>query len=395
MTDGPRIETSRRSQGIALLLILVGALVAIRGLLVDPGRTWPNLLVDGFYFMSLGVSSIFFLAVLRLTGARWSASLRRVPEAFMLTLPVAAVLMLVLYFGRETLFPWIHPDIFAHEPAIAGKVEYLKVPYVFGRMVTVLLLWVAFAWLFRRSSLKQDTAPGSSLFHHQRLNRYAAVFVLVFAVSFTVSAYDWIISLDPHWFSTMFAVFVFAGAFVQGMAAVTLAAVVLRERRRAQGLVSDHQFHDLGKLLFAFSVFWMYIWTCQYLLIWYGNIPEEVTHYVSRSNGPWLYLFVLNPILNWGVPFTVLLSAKTKRRPAIMGAVCVILLCGHWLDLYLLIMPSLLSGPSIGLSEAVIALGYGALIYLTFVRNLAKAPLVPVNDPILAAEHLQHGHAHS
>ena len=390
MTDERADLMPPRTLMIASLLLLAGACVAIYGVLSAPERTWPSLLLNGFYTISLALSAIFFLTTQRLTGARWSAGLRRIPEAFSQALPVLALLMLMLFFGRQHLFPWSRPGGLALEPAFAGKIRYLQTPWVFVRMAVALLAWTIFAWQFRSTSLRQDREPGLSLVLHHRLTRLAVMFVLVFALTFTMGAFDWLISLDPQWMSTMFAVYVFAGTFVQGIAAITLAVVLLKERGRLGESVGEHQLHDLGKMLFAFSTFWAYIWVCQYLLIWYGNIPEEITHFARRTNGPWLYLFALNFILNWIVPFTVLLSKTAKCRTRILKIVCCILLVGHWLDLYLLIMPSVSAAPRIGLLEIPIALAYMALLYLLFARSLARAPLLPLNDPILEYERTHH-----
>jgi hypothetical protein len=381
-----RFKIRPQRQYVALLILALGVITAVYGLSSNPARTWPNLLLDGFYNLSLALSALFFIASQRLAGARWSAGMRRIPEALMLTLPSAALLMLLLYFGRSTLFPWCRPDYFAPEAAHAGRVTYLNARFVLARTVGALLIWGLFVWQFRRISLKQDGNRRLSLVYHHRLNRYSAAFVLVFALTFTACVYDWIISLDPHWFSTMFAVYIFAGTFVQGIAAVTLAAVLLGKSDPLREVVTAHKLHDLGKMLFAFSIFWMYIWTCQYLLIWYGNIPEEVTHYLERTNSSWIFWFALNPILNWAVPFLGLMSTRSKCRPRTLVTVCVVLLCGHWLDLYLQVMPALIREPKLGLLELSLAAGCIALAYLGFTRNLSKAPLVPSNDPVQAAE---------
>jgi len=388
------LRPSISHQVMPLTLLAICTIAVGYGIHSSPERVWPSLLLNGFYILSLAVSAIFFLAAQRLTGARWSASLRRIPEALMAPLPAAAILMMFLYFGRHTIFVWTNPGTFDHEPDIAGKVQYLQPSFVFARMALWLALWIVFGLLFRRISLKQDLNPNTSLTYHGRLNRLSIVFVIVFALSFTLGSYDWLISLDPHWFTTMFGVYIFAGTFVQGIAAVTLTAILLRSAKPSAKLISDHQLHDLGKMLFAFSTFWAYIWTCQYLLIWYGNLPEEVTYYVKRTDGLWLPLFALNLILNWIVPFAILLSAKAKRTTRVLGFACVVLLAGHWLDLYITIMPTYSSVPVFGPLELLIGIGCGALFYSIFLRSLASAPLTPLADPILAADsQIQHAHS--
>jgi hypothetical protein len=296
-------------------------------------------------------------------------------------LPVVALLVLGLFFGRHALYPWANPGALEHDPLPPGKAFYLSTPMVFARMVAVLAAWVLLARALRRASLRQDQDP--TLDQHRRLIRYSAAFVVVFAVSFSVASVDWLMSLDPHWYSTIYAVYLFAGLLLSGLAVLTLIVLVLRRMGPLAGVVNEEHLHDLGKLLFAFSTFWAYIWVSQYLLIWYGNLPEEVTHYLRRTRGPWSTLFFLNLIVNWAIPFLVLMPRAAKRHAGVLAGVCVLLLLGHWLDLYLLVMPERLGAPNLGVLEVLVALGYAGLFFVLTSRALAEAPLLPRHDPYL------------
>jgi hypothetical protein len=365
-------------------LAAAGVLAAAAGLALAPARTWPSLLVGNVYLLSLALGGALFIAINFLSGSGWWVVLRRVAEAMMAALPVVALLLLALFFGRHALYPWAsHAEGGAHGHAALshGKALYLSTPFVFARMAVVLAAWVLLARALRRASLRQDREGGPA--QHQRLIRVSAVFLAVFALSFSLASVDWLMSLDPHWYSTIYAVYLFAGLLVAGVAVVTLIALVLRRAGPLAGLVTEEHLHDLGKLLFAFSTFWAYIWVSQYLLIWYGNLPEEVTHYLRRTRGPWSVLFFLNLVLNWAVPFLVLMPRAAKRHPGVLGGVCVVVLLGHWLDLYLLVVPERLAVPALGPLEALLALGYAGLFVVLTSRALAQAPLLPRNDPYL------------
>ena len=381
MTLPARVTVSHESRMVALPLIGVGLTTVAAGLAWSPERTWPNLLLSNVYLLSMALSGALVLSIHYLSGAGWSVVLRRVPEAMMAALPVVAVLMLMVFFGRQMLYPWADPDALAHAPLPADKSLYLSTPFVFVRMALILAIWVSLARAIRKTSLRQDEDPSPA--HHQRLVRFSAFFAVVFAATFGLGAVDWLMSLDPHWYSTIFAVYLFAGVLVSGLAALTLIVLLLRALGPLRDIVGPAHLHDLGKLLFAFSTFWAYIWFSQYLLIWYSNLPEEVTHYVRRSGDAWAPLFFLNLGINWGVPFVALLSRAAKRSPRVLAVVCLAILVGHWLDLYLLIMPEVLDTPAFGPLEVLIPLSYSALFFFLTSRALAEASVVPLHDPYL------------
>jgi hypothetical protein len=387
MIEPRRFVLGTMARNVACGMVLAGAVAAVAGVAGDPHRTWPALLLNGFYLMAAALAGVVFISLQYLSGASWSVGIRRIPEAMMSALPVAAVLMLSLFFGRAWIYPGSDPAAHASGAAHAARDLYLSAPFFFGRMALFVVLWTVFAFLMRRTSLRQDEDPAPR--HHRRMVRYSAAFTVVFAVSFSLASFDWIMTLNPHWTSTIFAIYMFAGLLVQGIAAVTLGVVLLRERGYLAGVVNENHLHDLGKLLFAFTTFWAYIWVSQYLLIWYGNLPEETTYYMNRTGEHWIVLFLLNVVVNWVVPFFVLLSRPAKRNPSILKWVAIVILAGRWLDLYVTVMPQVLTAPDLRPADVLIAAGYAGVFFLVATRALAGVPLVPRNDPCLG-ESLAH-----
>ena len=376
MTRSQGFVPGPRAERLAWGLLVAGAAAAGVGLAVNPQRTWPDLLLNGFYMMTLALGGMVFIAIQYLSGAAWSANIRRVPEALMAALPAASLLMLTLFFGREWLYPWSRPGADAGDVA---RSTYLSTPFFFARMALFGAIWTIFAYRMRRASLREDGDVRP--IHHERLVRYSVIFIPVFAVSFSLASFDWLMTLVPHWGSTIFAIYIFAGLLVGAVAAVTLGVVLLLERGDLAGIVNEHHLHDLGKLLFAFSTFWAYIWVSQYLLIWYGNLPEETAYYVNRTGDNWIWLFLLNLALNWVVPFLVLMSFASKRHRGVLKWTAVLILAARWLDLYLAVMPELMPRPSVHALDVLIAGGCLAGFFLLTTRALGSAALVPRNNP--------------
>lgn len=375
---------SRASQKALLAISGLGAAAFLAALRLDAPRAWANLLLGNVYFLSISAVAAVFIAVQYLSKAGWPTLFRRIPEALCGYLPAGAATAGLLCLGVEDLYHWAHPG--EHDAVLAAKHAFLNVPFFRVRTILYVLLWLVFARALVRRSRAQDEDGNPA---HTAANvALSAAFLAVFAATFSLASIDWIMSLEPHWYSALFPWYVFSGAFVHAVAAVTLLLILLR-RRGFFPEANRHHFHDLGKYLFAFSVFWGYLWFSQYLLIWYSNIPEETAYFVTRS-GAWNGVFWLNPAINLLLPFILLLSASAKKSPSRLLAACGVLFLGRWLDLYLMIMPPLLRhGPRLGWQEVLVFLGLGALFVLIFDRAFASAPPVPAKDPYLA-ESLHH-----
>lgn len=380
-TAKPQFVFRRPYKIWAYSLIVIGLITLGVGFFVDETRMWGNLLINNFYFLTLSLSGVVFLSILYVSNAGWAANLKRIPEAMMSYLPVALVLMLLLYFGMHSLYHWTHHEAVAQDALLQHKSVYLNTPFFFLRMGIYFGLWILLSYLLRKMSLKQDINPDLK-FHHRSI-RYSAIFIVVFALTFSFASFDWLMSLEPHWFSTIYALYTFSSLFLHGLAAITLIVVILKEKGCFGNMLTEEHLHDLGKFIFTFATFWAYIWICQYLLIWYTDIPEESAYYIVRTDPDWIWLFLLNLVINWGIPFIVLMPRAAKRSPIVLRRVCIALLIGYWLDLFLMVAPNVMKNRNIGIFEILISLGFAGLFVLVTARALEKAPLIPRNDPYL------------
>ena len=386
---GPRVvHWSVISRGTLLTLVSVSGLVLILGAAFSPDRVLANLLLVAFYLISLGLFGIVFVAIQYASGAGWSVGFRRIPEAMSGVLWIGGLAILPVLASLRVLYEWSHSDVVAHDHLLQLKSGWLD-PFMFiVRSVIYLFVWIGMAYFIIRRSRRQDV-DGSSV-HTERNVLLGALFLVVFGVTFSVASFDWLMSLEPHWFSTVFGVYNFSGMFTSGLATLILILLGLKRLGWLKREFTEEHLHDLGKLLFGFSCFWAYIWFCQYMLIWYANIPEETAYYEPRTQGIWGALMFLCLFLNWVVPFLGLLPRAAKRSAFAMARVSCVVLVGHWLDLYLMIMPSIREGGALpGLIEIAGATLLFGLFVWGFGRSLGRANLVPARDPYLP-ESLQH-----
>jgi hypothetical protein len=374
-----------------IALAAIGALTALAGAFIAPARMWASWLMVAYYALGLGLAGLCFVAIHYTTGSTWSVAIRRVPEALAGTLPFSLAMIAILFIAHPDLYEWLHDEELVAAPErLAFKAFWLSWPFFLIRAAIYAGIWMLFARAILQRSRRQD-GDGDPRWTQENF-RLSAAFLVLFGITVTLASIDWVMTLEHHWFSTIFGVYNFAGLFLSGLAAIILVALWLERAGPLQNVLNEAHLHDLGKLLFAFSVFWMYIWFSQYMLIWYTDIPEETSYFIRRQQGGWYALFLINIVLNWVIPFAVLLRRDTKRQRQTLMAVAVVVLLGRWLDVYLMIFPPLVGeAPTFGIWELGLTLGgVGAFVFVLAIA-LKGAPAVPLADPELA-ESLQYEH---
>ena len=345
---------------------------------------FPSYLVAFLFWLSLGLGGLFFVLVQYAARAGWSVVVRRIAELLMSTLPLFIVLFIPIAIGLHDLYHWSHPEAVAHDELLKHKAPYLNPTFFFIRAGVFLGSWALLARYYWKRSTTQDKTGDKEL--TRRMQVMSGPAIAIFGVTVTYAAIDWLMTLDPHWFSTMFGVYYFAGSIVSTYSTMALFALAMRKAKvPGADLITTEHFHDLGKLMFAFTVFWAYIAFSQYMLIWYANLPEETVWFAYRWDGTWKYLSILLGVGHFVVPFFFLLPRTIKRTRGALFLAAIWIICMQAADLYWLVMPVFhKAGPHVTLIDVAAFVGVGGLFVGLIGWRMKKVPLVPVKDPRLA-----------
>ncbi len=377
-----RLTDKGRTGTVALIIGLLGLAGSGAGWFVDAARFHHAYLTAFVFWLSLALGGLFFTMLHVLSASRWSVVLRRISENLALQLPWMAIAFIPVALGIHDLYHWSHEDAVATDHLLQGKAGYLNTSFFLARTVLYFGLWSLVALMLKRHSLGQDRDPNTDQI--APLRKWSAIGMLLFAMTVTFASFDWLMSLQPHWYSTIYGVYFFGGLFLGGVSFIALICWFLRRGGVLVGEVTVEHHHDLGKLMFAFIIFWAYIGFSQYFLIWYGNIPEETFWFLSRWEGGWKPISLTLLYGHFALPFVLLIFRNAKRKIVLLGSAAIWILLMHWLDLYWLIYPSYqASFESVGWIELAPMLGLGGLFIWLFWRRVASQPLIPINDPWL------------
>ncbi|HEY1113355.1 MAG TPA: quinol:cytochrome C oxidoreductase [Chitinophagaceae bacterium] len=396
-----------RYKTFSLALMAVGLLSIIillftHGLSADShdrARFWASLLQNSVYFLLVVNSAIFFIAATTLAWGGWQMTFRRVPEAIAACVPVIGaitfvILMVIVFGGDHTIYHWTDAEHVKHDEVLLAKSGFLNKGFYTVWSIITIAGWSLLGAKLRRLSRAVDDTPltveeGKRYIWKNTV--WAAIYAVLFGLTVLSSIpWFWLMSIDAHWYSTMYSWYTFASAWVAGLALITLFVVFLKNNGYLEYTNREH-LHDLGKFMFAFSIFWTYLWYSQFMLIWYANIPEETTYFEPRLQGPYRIIFFLNLIINFLAPLLILMKRGSKRNYGTITMMSVLIIFGHWLDFYQMVFPGISRDHvPFMLVDLGIGLGFVGLIMFVTGRALAGAPLLARNHPFLKESIIHH-----
>jgi hypothetical protein len=371
-------------------LPVVGAGAALLGAVAcavlgagNPRQFFFSWLVSFLFFLSLALGGLFFVLIQYATQGGWGIVVRRIGETIFTTIPVMGALFVPLVFGLHDVYAWSVPGAAEHDALLQWKAPFLNVPFFLIRAVIYFGLWSAIALLYYRASRGQDATGDPAV--SARLRLLAGPSIIVLALTQTFASIDWIVSLTPHWYSTMFGVYFFAGSFVGFIALLSVVTTAMRGARLLDTVISPEHMHDVGKFLFAFTCFWAYIAFSQFFLIWYANLPEETVWFKARLEGSWKMVSLLLMAGHFAVPFLFLMGRAVKRRGWTLALGGAWILAMHYVDLYWQVMPTLhADGVHVSVLDVAAFLAVGGCFVAAVGWLMRRQPLVPLRDPRLA-----------
>jgi hypothetical protein len=379
--DSFQMEGARYSAGrnVMVFAALISILACVAGYVTNPARFYESYLVAFAFTTAIGLGAFFFVMVQYLTGSAWSVVMRRIMENLMFTLPVGLILFLPLLGGLEHLYPWTNHEFMESNEMLAAKAGYLDKGFFLQRTFVYFLLWGIWVFMIYRNSLRQDQERSAQRMHV--ISRWSAPGLFLVVVVGSLAAFDWLMSLEPAWYSTIFGLYYLSNGGLAFMALLTLLCLGFRKNGILANTIREEHYHDLGKWLFALTCFYSYIATSQYLLIWYANLPEETSFYRHRSHGGWLAISLSLPFIRFFIPFFTLLARPMKRKLSVIGFLAAWSLAAVYLDLYWVVMPNFhAAGPSFHWLDLATLGATASVAGLVFWSRFGAAKLVPVGD---------------
>ncbi len=367
---------------------------------VNSTRFWAVLLQNSLFWLFLVNTATFFIVISTLAMGGWQVAFRRVTDAISSLVPVVGVLTLIVIFSivfgnRTDIYPWLDKQMVSHDEVLKGKSGFLNPTFYAIASLVSIGLWAFIAKKLRQLSLESDkmgTMDYETGKAWMKKNLFwSSFYIIVYGLSVgSTMPWLWLMSIDVHWFSTMYSWYTFASTFVSGIALITIFVIYFKNRGQLEFVTQEH-LQDLGKFMFAFSIFWIYLWFDQFMLIWYGNIPEETIYFKIRSQGPYRGLFFLNIVLNFLCPFLIFMKKATKRNYTIVTFMCVLIIFGHWIDFYQMVMPGTVKfHPHLSWFEFGIPLGFVGVIMWGVGRFASRAPMTAMNHPFLKESIIHH-----
>lgn len=386
----------KRIQRTALIVGVVGLIASLGGAFLSPSDFFQSYLLGYTFWLQIALGHIAIVLIHHLAGGRWGFVPRRFYESGGMTIPVMALLFLPILFGMQYLYPWTHADLVAESHLLQYKAAWwLNLPFFIGRAVVYFVVWSVLAYFLNKLSLKQDENGDVEI--RTRLKNMSALGIILAVLTFTFAAFDWMMSTDPLWYSSMYGVIYMAGAAISAIATGILLTRYMSQRDEALGKQATiYIFNDLGNFLLAFTSFWAYVSFSQFLIIYSSNLPETITWYLVRGSGGWQYVAILLMVLGFAVPFVILLSRRNKRNIKILLTLAWLAMVMRFVDLFWIIMPTFhQDGFYLHWLNIAVPIGIGGIWVALYIRQLKGKSLVVLHDPRFELDHNDHGASHA